>query len=232
MKPRNDKKRVEILHSAVKQFRQNGYTRTSYQSIADEVGESRALVQYYFPKKTDFVNIFFEALSTCTTDILTRRELFTKDRFVNFYLIGCVYFAYLSGNKSTKQFVSDILDDRRLSDGILILNTEWLQVFLEEDEEEYEQSLDTTLIRGGGLLTYIHFWILKGHPIETEPIVRENTQERMIQSGIPANMALTLLEPYRIPESTMEDILNELDSALSVRLDDEFQFEFPLPINK
>lgn len=229
VKPRNDKKRLEILHSAVRLFRRRGYHATSYQDIADEVGESRALVQYYFPKKTDFAIIFFDAMGTCIPDILSKRGMMTKEKYVNFFLIGQVHFAYLAQNESTKKFVSDILDDRGLSDRIMFLTTEMSHNYLRDDDSDFGHYFDVALVRGGGLLTYIHYWILKDHEIETEPIIKENVQERMMQAGIPANVALSMLEPHRIPKREMQEILDELDEALSVKLDDEACLEFAVP---
>lgn len=224
-RPRNDQKRTEILRCAVRLFRQQGYKKTSYQSIADEANESRAVVQYYFPKKTDFVAIFFNMLGECTLEVLEKHEMLTDEKYVNFYLDSQLYYNFLVSNQGTKLFLSDILENRSLSDDVMLNDIEWLKNFFEEEtEEERERSLKISLIRGGGLLTYIHYWLPRSDDAgiesivqEIESIVRENTHERMILDGIPAHIAFSMLEPYKLSKEERAPLLKDLDDGLLLR---------------
>lgn len=214
-KPKNNGRRSEIYYRAAKLFREHGYNNTSYQMISDAVGESRALIQYYIPKKTDFVTTFFEALGTCTAEVLQQHNRLTDDSYIDLYLTGQVYFTYLAKNEPTKKFVVDVLEDRSLSDSVLLMNSNWVQDFLNaESEEARANNLRTTLIRGGGLLTYIHYCITNNLQAEVLSVVKENTQDRMIREGVPTDIVFSLLEPYLLSEETLDLLVKDLDDRL------------------
>lgn len=217
-RPRNEKKRTEILRCAIKLFRRQGYKKTSYQNIADAASESRAVVQYYFPQKTEFASLFFNMLGECTLEVLERHTMLTNDKYINFYLDSQLYYTFLVSNEGTKLFLSDLLESRALSDDVMLNDIEWLKNFFDEEtEEERARSLKISLIRGGGLLTYIHYWLPRSNDIEIESIVRENTHERMILDGIPAHIAFSILEPHRLSKEEITPLLKDLDDSLLLK---------------
>lgn len=220
-KPRKDERRIDILSSAARLFRKQGYNATSYQSIADELHESRALIQHYFPQKSDFALIFFDLLGTCTTKLLDRKNLLTGSELIDFYLIGQLYFSYLAQNEATKRLVVDILSDRNLSDEVLFLSSQWVEGFLPgESEEENQWNLERILLRGGGILTYIHYCLSHEKPMTIEPFVKENFIERMLHRGITRNNACAELNPHKIDDSTMASLLHDLDDIISLELNE------------
>lgn len=220
VRPKNGKKKAEIVRCAAMLFRKVGYTATTYQAIADEMGESRALIQHYFPQKSEFATIFFSTLSHSVTEVLDSAGKLHGDKYIDFYLVSQVYYAYLTTNEPTKLFVEEVLGDRCLSDEVLLLNLEWMTEFLrEETAEEAAWSLDSILVRGGGLLTFIHYWLPKGRVLNVEPFIKDNIVERMAHSGMHPAAAEATLAPHRIDEEEMAAFLEELDRRVALQAD-------------
>lgn len=220
-RPKNEEKRLEIIRSAMKLFFIHGYNHTTYHSIAEDIHESRALIQYYFPKKSEFVVIFFKVLSDVVLEVLESRKRLIDEAYSDSYLIGQVYYSYIAENKEARHFIADILDDRSLSDRVLLLNTEWLYDYLAEvTEEDRSWSLENVLLRGGGLLTYIHYWIENNQDdqIKVEPIIRFNTTERMLRAGFSQQEIDAKLKNGIISSEEMKSIQLDLAQRMSEAL--------------
>ncbi len=79
----------KILHAALNEFAQNGIAGARLQSIADEVGVTKAMIHYYFDSRENlFREVFREAYGTLMHELLsvleTDKPLFIKiEHFVD-----------------------------------------------------------------------------------------------------------------------------------------------------
>ena len=66
---REDGRREEIVRAALRLILKNGYNSVTLADIAEQVGVSKGLISYYFPKKDDvFVAVLEQIVERLTTD--------------------------------------------------------------------------------------------------------------------------------------------------------------------
>lgn len=76
-RPRNARRKSEILAAATKLFHEKGYSTTSLDDIADRVGFTKPAIYYYFKSKDD---LLFEIVDGIVDDALSRiRDIVTRE---------------------------------------------------------------------------------------------------------------------------------------------------------
>ncbi|WP_010172687.1 TetR/AcrR family transcriptional regulator [Bacillus coahuilensis] len=79
-------KRQQILEAATKLFAMNGYTATSMQQIADEIGISKGSVYFYFPSKEDLIISIYEHYQQIVFErsfvVSLQKELSTEEKLI------------------------------------------------------------------------------------------------------------------------------------------------------
>ncbi len=124
-RPRNEQLKKRIIEVVKEQFYKRGYNETSYRSIAEECGISRALVQYHFPKKESLAEAFMtDILDECMDELnLTNSDLI--ENFEAIKSVGVLFFNKLLKNQGSRFFLQDVLQNRDMTENILAFNFEW-----------------------------------------------------------------------------------------------------------
>lgn len=118
-------KQAEIAMTAFRLFREKGFEKTSIKEIAEASGNKKALVQYYFPKKTDFEDYFLSLSLDTALPLL--KELGIKDSSP-FLQIGCLgYFElyYVTQHESMQKLAVDIMNSREITSSIIQTIFQW-----------------------------------------------------------------------------------------------------------
>ena len=123
-RPKNEELKARIRKEAWRQFRTQGYTATSYSSIAEACQVNRALVQYHCPKKERLAIGFLERLLAASCDALGFSDEDLLGNYPRIYQVGCCYFGFLM-QRGYRQFLMDIITSRETTETMLAFNGGW-----------------------------------------------------------------------------------------------------------
>ena len=123
-RPKNEELKARIRKEAWRQFRTQGYTATSYSSIAEACHVNRALVQYHCPKKEQLAIGFFERLLAACCETLGFSEADLQGNSPCIFQVGCCYFGFLM-ERGYRRFLADIITSRETTETMLAFNGGW-----------------------------------------------------------------------------------------------------------
>lgn len=117
----NQNLRVQILTATEDLFIQNGYGSVTYSQIAKEVGISKSLLQYYFPKKS----LLLEQIMYANFNqwIATIPPADTYARLTTFLMM---FFKFITQNPPVHQFMIEIIESNELFDIFINYFQQWL----------------------------------------------------------------------------------------------------------
>lgn len=121
---KNDTKET-ILKAAFHLFYENGYDKTTYQSIADAIGKKRTIVQHHFPEKSIFPYIFLDRLNVSIRSYLTENGLSKGHDFSSLYNLGQIYYTFLTMDDKMKRFTKELIGKREYTVKLATLNKNW-----------------------------------------------------------------------------------------------------------
>ncbi|WP_165062122.1 TetR/AcrR family transcriptional regulator [Adlercreutzia sp. ZJ154] len=168
-----DKKDI-IRRAAFKLLMNKGFSKTSYSDIAETSGCTRALVQYYFPKKEELLNDFMARLLILSDKHLVNRGLKTDSCFIDFYITGYMHFFFLLENDTMLPLTSDIIDRRTHSQTALSLMVDWMNHYEELACKDTEDITAAIFMTVGGAYEYIAYQLDLGKNVDI-PLLLERT---------------------------------------------------------
>lgn len=138
-----------------------GLNATSYQLVAEEAGISRALVQYYYPRKMDFAINFLEKATLSAAEILGIDAYAENARlsYLDAYRIGCLYYGFLLDEEGGQLLLFDILKDRELADELMYLHYAWGLVNIDPTRPAHESRSQDVIQTWGGFYELMYFSI-------------------------------------------------------------------------
>lgn len=107
-------KEEKIKKAACKLLIENGYKKTDYTKIAEAAGETRSLVQYYFPEKIRIACAFFDYTLTLAINKLYEDGRSSKCdmHFGVPFQIGQLEFSFLQMTDGMRQLTREMLESR------------------------------------------------------------------------------------------------------------------------
>ncbi len=160
-----DKKDI-IRRAAFKLLMSKGFSKTSYSDIAEESGCTRALVQYYFPKKEELLNDFISRLLILSDRHLVNRGLKTDSCLLVFYVTGYLHFFFLLENSAILPLTRDIIARRTHSQTALSLMVDWTSRYDELACKDQEDITTAVFLAVGGAYEYIAYRLDSGESID------------------------------------------------------------------
>ena len=164
--PRNENCELknELEETLIRQLQEQGLNATTYKSIADDLGISRALVQHYYPKKIDFALFFLETLMSEAAKTLGIDSYSSNERLnvEDAYLLGCLYYGYLLDDEGGSQLLFDILKDRELSDELMRAHYEWGLENIDPTRPDFESRSHDVITTWGGFYELMYMALKQG----------------------------------------------------------------------
>ncbi len=158
-KPKNIVARNTILSAARRLRCQYGYDKTSYSLIAKEAGCTKTLVQQYFPQKAMFYLDFNECLRAYAIQFFRERGLQHKEREIDTFVIGQIYYCSLISPRLSHLF-RDIIRDRDLMRLVEDCNNDWMLGYLETYRQIITKQVRYSMINSiGGLYEVLYYFV-------------------------------------------------------------------------
>jgi AcrR family transcriptional regulator len=169
-----------VRRAAYASFVEVGYTRTTYQRIADRIGRDRALVQYHVPKKERLAVEFLGTLLERAESSLLDHDLVPDREPVAYrFVLAQLYFATLSANQ-LRGFTADILEIRTIVEELVDYDVAWNVAFVEPTPDERQTVVDDTVMGIGGAYELLYRRLREGRATEPTDLAR-----RTLQIGLP-----------------------------------------------
>jgi len=128
----------EILLSSQQLFMEKGYRKVTYKQIADMVGISKSLLQYYFPKKNELLKELMNQNFNKWIKTIPTTDLYTK--LATFLLM---FFDFISENKQIRKFMIEIIDNNELFNSFMSFFSDWLEnkEFTQQVNDKFKAAL-------------------------------------------------------------------------------------------
>ena len=123
----NPELRAQLQRAIHKSLSSKGYGATTYQSISEDVGVSRMVVQYYYPRKMAFAQSYLEMLLESCAEVL-QIEGYTQGERISTestFKMGCLYYQYLFSNEGTRRLLLDLVRDRDVCVEMMDIHMRW-----------------------------------------------------------------------------------------------------------
>ncbi|MBR6479721.1 MAG: TetR/AcrR family transcriptional regulator [Clostridia bacterium] len=180
-----------IAKIAFNLFREKGYENTSFAAIAKEAGIAKNLLQYYFPKKEDFITLFidttlpfiFDSLRATLDGITSPVELL-KD----VYFLAYFEFWYLTKHEYIGHLTSDVLASRATSAIVAQEISNWFIENVKIIGNKGPALTDQIAYAIGGGLEYAYIKNQKGEEIDVDMIVSQSIVLLGQALGIPQKL--------------------------------------------
>ena len=167
-RPRNDdlKEKIELVAWGL--FRTHGYDATSYSLIAEECGISRNLAQYHFPRKEMLALAFMERILDESRTALGFSSEDLRNDFSNIYAVGTCFFEFLLQDEGYRQFLSDIIRNRDMTENILSFNEAWALAHIDapKDEQMSDAVMRSVTVQMGGFYELLYLCLKKGYDFD------------------------------------------------------------------
>lgn len=141
-----------IASIAYSLFREKGFAETSYGDIAAACGIKKSLLQYYFPKKDDFISLFVER----SFDIITHYDgLNLKNDIIGLekiYLLAYFEYWYICNWEPSFKITKDLIASRAYGKVVEETITDWMSEYLHIKLPSFKKELleIITVLVGGG----------------------------------------------------------------------------------
>ena len=170
-RPKKPEERSRIRDVAFNVFSRQGFENSSFSDIAKEASVSKSLVQYYFPKKEQFVSDFIDrSLSVVTEIVRSDLDYEFEHSLGELYAIGYAQFYFAMYNDRMNTLRMDIIRDRGNTEMVVKQGIDWLVKHTEAipvDDPEQQRLVQKTLIYVvGGAFDYLYDCISNGVEID------------------------------------------------------------------
>jgi AcrR family transcriptional regulator len=190
-----------IARIAFKLFAETGYAKTPLSVIGKEAGVQKSLLQYYFPKKSKFIELFIETSFSLVIDqvieSLRAREAEEEaaaidddlvavdpfedddeDEFTGVELVELLYdiadfeFWYVTSCPSTEALRMDVMENYNTAQLVVQCICDWIFDHLSDlDDAMKDRLYDTITFCVGGGFEYACMKFEKNEPVDVEYIV-------------------------------------------------------------
>lgn len=103
---------------------ERGLEATTYRSVAEHAGCSRALVQYYYPQKSAFVEGFLTRMGDETVAALERAGIPGEDLLAGLYPFLQLHFSLLASDR-LRPLATDVLARRDITSQVMRADQRW-----------------------------------------------------------------------------------------------------------
>lgn len=192
-RPKKPEERNRIRDVAFNVFSTKGFENSSFSDIAKEASVSKSLVQYYFPKKEQFISDFIDKSLNAVRQIVREDlDIQYEHELGELYAIGFAQFYFAMYNEKMNSLRMDIIRDRGNTEMVvkhgidwIVENTNAIQV---ETPEEVEACKRALVFVVGGAFDYLYDCMLYGVEFDVEflseaamsllnPFLKEEFQE-------------------------------------------------------
>lgn len=209
-------KKELILHAAFRLLMEKGYKNTSYSDIAYESNCTRALVQYYYPKKDYFITAFVDRLLEAVDEQVRSRGLMTGSCFADFSITGHLYFNFLLANERLRPLALDLIAYRETS----LINIErmeaWQHHYPELDDLDDALVLDAVLFAAGGAHELIYHHLMHDTPIDLHLLLARTISSYALLLGFGQETVDDLLKRPPLDNAVINEANAELLRIMSV----------------
>ncbi|MEG0979127.1 MAG: TetR/AcrR family transcriptional regulator [Oscillospiraceae bacterium] len=173
-KNKNIEEHNRLLKIAFNLFIEKGYSKTSFQDIAEMANVQKALVQYYFPHKEVFINLFLSQSLDVISDFIKNSDLEIGNEINNLYLIGYFEFWYLINDKNMEFLKYDIVSSRQNTQKVIAMVVNWALKYINlENEKEAREITDAITISMGGAFEYVYMCLTTSRAVCPKYIVEK-----------------------------------------------------------
>lgn len=203
-----------IRSSAFALLMEKGYSKTSYTDIAERSGLKRALVQYYFPKKDEFITSFIDELLGCVDEYARKKKLTTDSCFVDFSITGFLYFNFLLNNESIRPLALDLIANRTTSTLTLERMASWQHRYSELANIDDAVITDAILLSAGGAHELIYHHLENGIEIDIHLLLQRVISAYITLLGLSPEEFERELQNHRLDEATVKKANKEIMRAM------------------
>ena len=126
-RPKKPEERNRIRDVAFNVFSSKGFENSSFSDIAKEASVSKSLVQYYFPKKEQFISDFIDKSLSAVRDIVREDlDITYEHELGELYAIGYCQFYFAMYNDRMNSLRLDIIRDRGNTEMVVKHAIDWL----------------------------------------------------------------------------------------------------------
>lgn len=193
-------KRDLIRAAAFSLMMEKGFSRTSYTDIARASDCTRALVQYYFPKKDQLMVDFMQRALELGEQYACDHGLKTGSCFIDFYTTGYIHFSFLLRNAELLPLTRDMIATRDHSAVAIAEMTAWQRRYPELDGLDDETITDAVLLSVGGAYELIHHHLKQGRAIDIPRLLERTIHTFIVDLG---------LDPSEFAERHSQHLLDE-----------------------
>ncbi len=200
---RNTENEEHIGKTAFRLFLENGYHKTTYQTIAEASGNERTVVQLYFPKKDYLIIDFLNKLLDISIEYIDHDMPHAENSFVKLFCVGQIYFSFLMKNQN---LTLEVFSDRGITEKILFLNEDWTYNFLRMDPSDKTVELTEDIIMYmGGAYELMYRNIVKGEAVNIPRLLKKVVVGFMTSLGYEPCESEKLLSPYHLTDEIFYD---------------------------
>ena len=172
-RPKKPEERNRIRDVAFNVFSNKGFENSSFSDIAIEASVSKSLVQYYFPKKEQFIQDFIDKSLSAVTEIVREDlDIQYEHELGELYTLGYCQFYFARHNERMKSLRMDIIRDRGNTEMVVKHGIDWIvshtNAIQVESEAEIERCKKTLVFVVGGAFDYLYDCMLYGVPFDEE----------------------------------------------------------------
>lgn len=189
-----------IRETAFRLMMERGFAKTSYSEIARLNDCTKALVQYYYPKKDALMEQFVRRMLELGEEFLDARGLKSDSCFVDFYSSGYIHYHFLLKNESMLPLTRDLLATRLYSAAALEEMIAWQHRYPELAGIDDQLIADSVLLSAGGAYDLIHYHLRQGIPIDIPALLKKIILTLIMDLG---------LDPSDYPERFSDHLLSE-----------------------
>lgn len=170
-RPKKPEERNRIRDVAFNVFTTKGFENSSFSDIAKEASVSKSLVQYYFPKKEQFINDFIDRSLSVVSQIVTDDlDYEFQHELGKLYAIGYAQFYFAMYNDKMNSLRMDIIRDRAVTETVVKNGIDWIAKHTNaipiDTPEEEELCRRTLVFVVGGAFDYLYGCMDSGEPID------------------------------------------------------------------
>lgn len=183
---------------------EQGLSATTYRSVADRVGCSRAVVQYYFPQKASFVQGFLEREAEEIRAYLEGHDLTDGSPVANAYAFFQIQFA-LQASPHFRAMATDVLASRELTSSLVGDMETWLSIASDvvSSMDSFGRRRFSLVLCGAYDLLYL---ALVNDEFDEVPRIVDCALQTLLEAGgYSKDQVEEQMGALRIPQSSIED---------------------------
>lgn len=213
---KNVRSKDNIMRAAFSLFMRKGFSQTSYTDIANESGYGRPLIQYYYPKKTNFISDFLHQLFRLTAQY-TEKELYLDQSKISSIIINTqIYYSFLLKDKEARNLTQEMLNQRTVTNEVIGISSkaacEALGLTNAEDINRFRESF---LVATGGTYDMLYSKLYKDEKIDPTYLAHKNMRTIMILAfDFSEQKILTLLQENTLSSTVVDRAISELTLQL------------------